>query len=80
MIKYFATFGSDHLSTFNINPLKVMVYVPYASETELCKQLQESPINNHYCTIYPIDRGPAREKQFGTYLISYDDLLLKQKL
>ena len=77
-INYFATFGNNHLLDFSINPMKVTVYIPYATETQLREQLSKSPIENHYCTTYPIDQAAGMEKTYGRKLISYDELMKKQ--
>ena len=77
-INYFATFGSDHLSDFNINSMKIMLYIPYATETQLRRQLSRPPINSYYCTTYPIDQAASMEKSYNMKLISYDELMKKR--
>lgn len=74
-IKYFATFGGGQLEGFKVNSMKVMVYIPDVSEYVLRAAMQEEPINNKYCTTYPIDRAAEMERLYSMYLITYDDLM-----
>ena len=66
-MKYFATFGSNQLEEFDVNPMKPMVYIPGASENELRQRLREEPFNNHYCTSYPINEYKNMKKN-GEYI------------
>jgi len=75
---YFATFGSGHLLHFDVNPMKVAVYMPNCSESELIDTLNKAPFNNNYYTTYPIKMFSEMHKHFGVILYSIEELLKLQ--
>jgi hypothetical protein len=69
----FATFGSNHLVGFDINPMKVMLV--HSNEKELREILRQEPFNNQYCTTYPISEADRMANMFGMKAITLDELL-----
>ena len=76
-MKYFATFGSDHLEKFDVNPMKVMVGIKGATEDMLRATLREKPFNNKYCTTYRIEKAEEFSKSYGTKLYELEELMSK---
>lgn len=76
---FFATFGSDHLSEFNIRPMSIMVYIPDEPEHVLRQRLNKPPFNNQYCTTYPIDHAEQMIKKYEMTLYTMDELLRLKK-
>jgi len=75
-MKYFATFGSDQLQNFNVNPMKVML--TSNNEHTLRTRLQKPPFNNNYCTTYPIERASEMIKKYNMQLYTIEELLKLQ--
>ncbi len=75
---YFATFGSSQLLTFNVNPMKVAVYIKNATEIELRDALNQHPFYNRYCTTYPMESYQHMADDYGVVLYEMDELLKKE--
>jgi len=74
-LTHFATFGSEQLVGFDINPTTVGVYLDYATENELRARLNQEPFNNKYCTIYPISRFGEMSSKYGVCMYELEELL-----
>ena len=70
---HFATFGSDHLKDFGINPTEIMLVTD--DEQKLREILRQEPFNNQYFTTYPISYGKKMEEKYGMKFITLGDLI-----
>lgn len=76
---YFATFGSDQLPGFKVDPLKTAVYIPDEPEHILRLALREPPFNNGYCTTYPMHQFEEMQRKHNTQLLTLDELMKLHK-
>jgi len=76
-MKVFATFGSEQLDGFDVNPMKTMVGVKGATENMLRAILRQKPFDNKYCTTYKIERAEEFEKDYGCKLYELSELMEK---
>ena len=70
-ITHFATFGSSQLGfQTELNPMRVALALPGATENELRAELNKAPFDNRYCTTYPIEEFERMAKDYG--MVMYD--------
>lgn len=74
---WFATFGSDHLTEFNVNPMKVMLVLGNGNTScmDLRDTLQLPPFNNRYCTTYPIEEAEHMNQFWDMEIYTLEELL-----
>jgi len=71
--QYIASFGSDHLKDYNVNPLSTIIIIEGVDENSARETLVEL-IGTKFCTTYPIDMLKSLQDKFELDVYTLEEL------